>query len=398
MKIVFDARGIRSGMTGVGIYSASLIGELCTVCPDDDLIFLGLRDEDPALRPRQTVEAENARWIEVDVDPEAHPRADFWMHRALPGMLDDIGADLFHGPAYVVPFHTKRSSMARVVTLADLSVFTMPSAYPLKFRIYLRWAIARSVAAADRVLCLTEFGRQEALALFKSEPPEKFVAAPLAADPACGLAASAEDSSRVIEKFGIAEPFLLMVGTLEPRKNPLFFREFYEEMRARQKNRTDIDKTSMPMLVWAGKRGHKSKRLLAALDSLRDDGLFRLLENVDERGLAALYQRATALVYPSMSEGFGLPLIEAASCGLPLIASDTTCLSEVVGEGGACLPLTRPDLWVDAVELLLADSEEHERASARALRRAAEFSWRKTALTTARAYADALESVRTGKQ
>jgi len=376
MKVVVDARGIRDGMTGVGYYTSHLVSELGAARPNDQFVFLTLRKEGPALRP--ALRTPNAEWLEVDADYESHPAGDWWEHRALPPLLDRIGADVFHGAGFLAPFGRRRSRAALVVTVHDLSVFTMPKAYPLGFRLYLRWAMARSVRAAHRVICPSAFTRDESLRLWPELPPGKFDVIPHA-QARFFQAAPPEDPGRLRARYNLPDRFLLMVGTFEARKNPTFFQSLYDHLLPRLGGRT-------PPLVWVGSVGFGGREALSNLQPLREKGLFRLMGALPLEDLPGLYHTATALVYPSLNEGFGLPLLEAMACGLPVLAADTTCLPEVVGEGGRILPLGRPGDWAGAIMALLDDPGRMAQARDRALRRAAKFSWKRTALQTAEVY------------
>jgi glycosyltransferase involved in cell wall biosynthesis len=434
MIVVFDARGIRAGMTGVGRYAACLADALCRLRPRDEFVFLGLRGQDSALRPPATRAAANARWIEVAADPESHPAGDWWMHAHLPRLLRELRADVFHGPAFVVPFGWRRVARgggepgrgagfpaceprhgggggtdgraggrdrcALVVTLHDLCAFRLPRATPWRFGLYLRWAAARSVAAADRAICPTEFVCDAARRLFGAEPPEKFVAvaeAPvLAAEAGTGprhLSAGStlkEAGVRPAKSMGTGTapaPPLLMVGTFETRKNPLFLLRLYEALRRHLP-------PPLPPIVWVGRRGHGAARLLDAMEPLRAAGLFRLEETANDAALAALYRSAAALVYPSLDEGFGLPLVEAMAAGLPVLAARASCLPEVVGTGGQCLPLDAPDAWAAAIAALLTDPRRRADASACAQARARDFSWEKAARRTFQVYEAAVAARR----
>jgi len=388
MKVVVDARGIRDGMTGVGYYTSHLVSELGAARPNDQFVFLTLRKEGPALRP--ALRAPNAEWLEVDADYESHPAGDWWEHRALPLLLDRIGADVFHGPAFMVPyslaplflpFSRGPARAGLVVTIHDLSVFTMPQGYPLLFRLYLRQVMRRSVRAAHRVICPSAFTRDEALRLWPNLPPGKFDVIPHAQAP-CFQAAPPEDPGRLRARYNLPDKFLLMVGTFESRKNPTFFRSLYDRLLPRLGGRTTP-------LVWVGSVGFGGREALSNLRPLRDKGLFRLMGALPLEDLPGLYHTATALVYPSLNEGFGLPLLEAMACGLPVLAADTTCLPEVVGQGGRILPLERPEDWAGAIQALLDDPGEMAQARDRALRWAAKFSWKRTARRTAEVYEEA---------
>jgi len=383
MRIVFDARGIRDGMTGVGCYARSLLTALVPMASDDRFICLVQPGDKTTRTLRDALAHPNVEWLEIPVDPERHPRADFWLHRRVPPLLDELGADVYHGPAYQAPAGRRRPRAASVVTAHDLSVFTLPRAYPLKFRVYLRHAIARSLRAADRVIFVTDYVRREALHLFPDLAPDETCVTPLAARPEF----SPEPPDPEMAPPDLPETFFLMVGVLEDRKNPLFMVPLLQALEARLAPRT-------PALVWSGSRGRGSDRALRALQPFADRGLFYLFDALNPAHLPALYHRTLALVYPSRNEGFGLPLVEAMSCGAPVLSADTTCLPEVVGSGGVVLPLADPAPWADHIALLLEDPALRRNASRRALERARGFSWQRTARETLLAYRAAVETRR----
>jgi glycosyltransferase involved in cell wall biosynthesis len=249
--------------------------------------------------------------------------------------------------------------------------------------LYLRWVISRSLAVSDGVICVSDSVRREAVRLFPRLAPEKFAVVPHAAAP-CFQPAEVGEMDTLRRRYGLPESYILMVGTFEPRKNPAFFRTLYAT--ATRGGGAD----ALPPLVWAGAVGFQGRKWLATLDGLKCAGKFRFVGSVDPEHLRALYQCAGVLVYPSVHEGFGFPVLEAMACGLPVVAADTTALPEVVGEGGICLPLDKPELWAAAIADLLRDQAHRREAVRRALAHAAEFSWEKAARRTAQVYDEAV--------
>ncbi|NQU44548.1 glycosyltransferase family 4 protein, partial [bacterium] len=346
MRIVVDARCIRHGMSGVGHYTSHLCAHLPAIAPDDEFLFPTLKSEDPALRPAAIENAPNARWIEVEADYESHPRGDWWEHRELPILLDRWNADIFHGPAFLIP-SGNRTRTARVVTIHDLSTFTFPRAYPLRFRMYMRWVIARSVQAADRVLCGTAFVRDQIRKRWPNLDADSFDLTPYAPAPVY-QAEEPAGANEIRARLGLPPRYLLMVGTLEARKNPLFFTAFFKDLEK-------ILCKETPPVVWVGQRGFGAEQILGQLKGLRERGLFRHLQDLGPAELPAVYHGALALVFPSLDEGFGLPLLEAMACAVPVLAADTSCLPEVVGLGGKVLSLARADLWAQETAALARD-------------------------------------------
>lgn len=383
MHIVFDARTVRKGMTGVGRYAAAIAGRLPRQCPQDFFTFLCLNGQEPAWGEQGLSEnTPNMRRIAVNADYESHPGGDWWEQRVLPRLLEKWEAEVFHGPAYRIPSMLPHCRAARIVTLHDLSVYTLPGAYSWGFRTYMRWMIARSLASADRVICVSYFVRDEALRIFPKLPATKFAVVHQAAgDPFAPATEARQNELRRL--YGLPDAYLLTAGTFETRKNPGFIAELYSGW-------DKCGKRSPPRLIWAGHLGHGSSRWLADLAPLREKHLFELRQCVTDGEMLALYQCANAFVYPSSHEGFGMPLLEAMACGVPVVAADNTALREVVGPGGACLPLGAPEQWVETLETVLEPGFAREEAIARALRQGRARSWDDTARETRSIYGTAV--------
>ncbi len=379
MKIVFDARCIRPGMTGVGHYAANLLEHLPATMPNDEIIVLWLRNESVGSRPATACAAPNVRWIEIDADPQSHPTGDWWLHHTLPKLLQQWGADVYHNPAFLIPLslNGKTSRSTRLIaSVHDFSVFSFPQSYPWRFRLYLRTMLGKILRQANTVLFDSHFVQQEAQRLFPDFKVGSSHVIPLAQGPHF-TASAPNDFPERCNALNLPEDFLLMVGTLEHRKNPQFFLRFYEALGHQQK--------ILP-LVWAGGLGHDHKSILSELEPLIQRGLFIHKTNFSKEDLSTLYHRAKFLLYPSHEEGFGLPLLEAMASGLPVLAAHTSCLPEVVGDGGYCLPLENPCQWVETLQKLLDDPNQYETVRQMALQRATTFSWQRTAEKTAKVY------------
>ena len=114
-------------MTGVGYFTAGLVDALPAAAPEDEFIFLALHGQEAAWRPLASTH-KNAQWIAVDADPQSHPGGDIWLHYKLPRLLKSLGANLFHGTDYQVPF-LRRMAIPSILTIHDLSVFQLPQVY-----------------------------------------------------------------------------------------------------------------------------------------------------------------------------------------------------------------------------------------------------------------------------
>jgi glycosyltransferase involved in cell wall biosynthesis len=245
--------------------------------------------------------------------------------------------------------------------------------------------ILNSITPDDWVFAISQRTKDDLLS-FHPIAPERVVVTPLAADPQrfyrCDDAAR---RAEVRQRYGVPDaPYMLSVGTLEPRKNiPHLIRSFGELVRAER-----IDDLH---LVLTGAKGWDHDQIFAqagAQGELRDRIVFT--GYVADDDLAPLYSGALVFVYPSLYEGFGLPPLEAMQCGTPVITSNTSSLPEVVGDGGIMVDPHDADALAGAMLHLYRDSAARADLAARAVARAGRFSWEAFAARTGEAYRAAL--------
>jgi glycosyltransferase involved in cell wall biosynthesis len=248
-------------------------------------------------------------------------------------------------------------------------------------------AIADSILPDDFVIANSHATARDVTALVGT-PPERIFVTPFAADRAVFYREEApEPIAAIRERYGIpAGSYLLSLCTLEPRKNvPHLLRCFARLIQ--QERPPDVH------LVLAGTTGWKTGPIFDFLDAHPDVRARVVLAGyVPDADLAALYSGARAFVYPSLYEGFGLPVLEAMQCGTPVITSDVSSLPEVVGNAGLLVPPTDADALATALLRLLTDDMLAADLSRQGLARAADFSWDRTAQLTVAAYRSMLGS------
>jgi glycosyltransferase involved in cell wall biosynthesis len=278
-----------------------------------------------------------------------------------------VPGDLVHATSLAVAPAGKRPL---VVTVHDLVFLRQPEHLTSRGVSFHRrgLGIARREAAA--IVVPTEFGRDD-LVSEGFDPDRVHVAhhgveQPGDADPAVVGA--------VLEWLGVRPPFLLLVGTIEPRKGVGDALEAHAALRAR---RPDLG------LVLAGPRGWGEVPELDRPGVIATGG-------IGDRELDALYRTATALVLPERYSGFGLPVVEAMARGCPVVTSDAACLPEVVGAGGLTTPVGDADALAAALAPIVDDESHRAELVARALARAADFTWERSARAHRAAYQAAL--------
>jgi glycosyltransferase involved in cell wall biosynthesis len=286
-----------------------------------------------------------------------------WWLWGLQGEILRLGVELFHGTDFAVPYLPVGPS---VMTLHDLSPWMDPSWHAEADRVRSRTPMLLRLGLAAMVITPSEAIRRQALERFRLLAG-RVVAVPHAAAPHFHPAPS----------LGESPPYLLYVGTLEPRKNVNLLLEVWREVR----------KKYPVELVLAGRRREDFPEI-AAEPGLHLRGL------TPEEELPRLYSNGVVCLYPSFYEGFGLPVLEAMACGAAVIASNDPAISEVAGDGAIVLDPRDTRAWVQTLEALLSNPDQRQLLRERALTRAAEFSWTKTAKLTREVYGHAAERFR----
>ncbi len=289
-----------------------------------------------------------------------------WEQAVLPVLIERDRPDVLLSPLNVVP---ALGRCRKVVVVHDLA-FLRLKAHRSSRRNYLTHMTRMSVRRADHIVTVSEFTRGEVLELF-DVPESKVTAIPN------GLGSqfaprSPQELATFRQRVGLPKRYLLFVGTLEPRKNLAGLFRAYAAVR---------EALDMPLVVVGG----KGWMVDPVLDVVRELGLeadVRFEGFVPDVDLPLYYGAASAVAYPSLYEGFGLPPLEAMASGTPVITSEGSSLSEVVGDAAVLVKPGDDGALADALVRVAGDEPLRRRLSSAGLRQAATFSWRRTAATT----------------
>jgi glycosyltransferase involved in cell wall biosynthesis len=370
VRIAFDAHMVGARETGNESYAANLIRALATGWPDDSYQVL-------------TPDIEKLRSA-IQLPPNATPTSvwpgwsPFRITLAIPAAAWRNKSDVLHMTTYVAPPFPTRPT---VVTIHDLSYLVYPRAFSRRVRTTLKTLVPMSIRNAARVIAVSEHTKQD-LIRFYGIAPEKVAVTPLAPGPAFGEIPNAAEMEL---PAGITEPFVLAVGNLEPRKNlDRLLAAFAVLVRER-----GFD--GQLVLVGKGPGGHE------ILTRARREGVESrvvLPGFVSEPTLVLLYNRAKVFVYPSLYEGFGLPPIEAMSCGCPVVASNTSVLPETLGDAAILVDPESVAGLVQAIDSVLRDEGLARTLKQKGIERAGRLDWHETAARTHAVYAEVFAEAR----
>lgn len=397
LRVILNDRPLCRTLTGVGNYIAQLLTHAPREAPDLEIApfyFTYLSRRDWRQRRRSQESAADAPGGSdrrpSDLGDSRYP---WWVRRVLQGGYRALFRALARG--YVVyhePNHIPmRCGLPTVTTIHDLSVLVHPEWHPADRVKWYEREFAAGVRQTRVFIAASEFTRREMTARL-GVPPERIVVTYQAARPEFRPLEPQEAASRLVA-LNVPERFFLYVGTLEPRKNVGGLLEAYAALPAGVRR-------AHPLLI-AGAWGWKQQQLREALARHDLGADVRLLGYLFDEQLAALYSRCTALVWPTLYEGFGLPPVEALACGARVIVSNVASLPEVVGDAGVLLDPFDTGAWTEAMRAAADEVDGGagaETVSARlagrqrALDQAARFTWRAFIRATDSAYRLALDA------
>lgn len=271
-------------------------------------------------------------------------------------------SDVYYSPDYILP--PLRRGRA-VVTVHDLSFLTVPQAADAGLRAYLTDAVPRSVARADHVLADSEHTRQDLARLLRTPAP-KISVLYSGVSPAFRRVEEGERLAEVRARYGLAGPFVLGLGTIEPRKNLERLIEAFGRLVAAGEPHA---------LALVGGQGWLYGPIYERVQALGLADRVHFLGFVPDADLPPLYSAAEAFAFPSLYEGFGLPPLEALACGTPTVVSNVSSLPEVVGDAALQVAPTDVDALAAALARLLHDEPLRARLRDAGPRQASRFTW-----------------------
>jgi glycosyltransferase involved in cell wall biosynthesis len=370
MRIGFDVSQTAEQMAGCGIVADQFLRHLVKASPSDVFIpypvFGDYRNPEFARATRP--EAPNVVATQFDLSWAELNGAWDSPDRDLRAFL--CHPDVVHANNYSCPVHLP---VPRVYTLYDLSQTECPEYHTERNRVLCFNGLFDASLHADHIVSISEYSRKRFLKWFPHVDPARVSVIYPAARPELTYPPEENEIENVLEKFELAfDDFWLAVGTIEPRKNYGLLLEAYGQLTA------ESPQHHLPLCI-VGQAGWIESSLAPRIQQLGLEHRVRCLGFVDDADLAVLYRACFALVYPSLYEGFGLPVVEALACGAAVVASGSTSLPEVIGDAGLLVSRQSPDDYLAAMKQLVLEPDRRAELRSAAPQQAARFSWQKSA-------------------
>ncbi|MDX9720450.1 MAG: glycosyltransferase family 1 protein [Myxococcota bacterium] len=368
MRLGVTTFGGDGGKSGIGRYIRSLLAAMAKSRGTDHIEMLTDKDERAAFVPEDTKSLDFPGILR-------HPVGDIaWHQLALPALSLARRYD-----ALFLPAANRRlsvwSPVPTIGTFHDAGIFHLSSKYDRSRHFYLTKVLPRMVRSLDHVLTVSEYSKRDLVEKL-GVPAERITVTPLAADRSVYHPVDRKEAAaHVLQRFNVQEPYILYVSRLEhPGKNHVRLIEAYTEAVSSHGVRHQ--------LVLAGSDWSGAEAVHAAAERSSASRSIHFLGFVPEADLPTLYGAADGLVFPSLFEGFGLPVLEAMSCGLPVASSNAASLPEVAGSAALLFDPYDIDAMAHSIASICLDESLSARLRQRGLEWSAQFSWERAAQST----------------
>ncbi len=360
MRFSVDAHAIGQHLTGNEVYIRNLMGGFAGLDHSSEFIaYLSASERDAAA-------GVPVRFLQRRVSRNSFIRLGF----DLPRQLRSDRPDLVH-VQYTAPL---RCPVPVVVSVHDISFLEHPEYFPWMRTVQLRITVDRTIRSAVRVITPSEFSRR-AIAKAYGLDDSKIAAVPIAVSSAFHPISRDLALSRVQSRFGIGTPFLLTVGDLQPRKNQIGLIRAFEALIKSHPN-------LLHQLVIVGQKTWYSDHVMKAARASGVANRIHFTEFVTDTELVQLYNACELFVFPSLYEGFGLPILEAMACGRAVACSNSSAMPEVANAAAILFDPESTEQMTRAIRDIILDSELRGRMERLGHHRASLFTWERTARRT----------------
>jgi glycosyltransferase involved in cell wall biosynthesis len=338
MKIGYEAKRVFKNFTGLGNYSRSVVQTLAEAFPQDS--FYLYTPKAPASKRLDFLKTLKNVFVHTPTNKNFQP---FWRSFGLAKDAQQDGIELFHGLSHEIPFGLKSKKIKSVVTIHDLIFLRYPQYFKFIDRQIYSFKFKYACKNADTIIAISEQTKRDIIHYFGTNE-QKIKVVYQGCDPIFYEPTSTEKLAQIRQTYQLPDKFLLCVGTIENRKNQLLI------IKALKHLANDVQ------LVLVGKPTLYKKELINYISVNHLEKRVSFVENIPFQDLPAIYNLAKIFVYPSFFEGFGIPILEALNCGVPVIAAKGSCLEEAGGNSSIYINPHKEEELAHQINLILNDS------------------------------------------
>ncbi|MBE2200940.1 MAG: glycosyltransferase family 4 protein [Anaerolinea sp.] len=380
MRIGIDVTAAVAQGAGIGRYTRELVRALAHEAQPYQYVLF-------SAKPPAALPVANPLPTGAHIRYRPAPLSERWLYRLwyrlwlpLPVQWVTGELNLFHSPDFVLP--PVRGDVPTLLTVHDLSFVHYPHVFTPALIKYLNRVVPRSVARATHILADSEATRRDLTTIW-NVPEAKITVLYSGVDGRFRPVQSADEITAVRAKYDLGEqPYVVSVGTIQPRKNYQMLIRAFAPLAAELPHNLFI----------AGGTGWLYEEMMMEIERQGLNGRVRFIGFVDDDDLPALYSGASLFAFPSLYEGFGLPLLEAMGCGVPVLTSNASSLPEVAGEAAVQLAPDDETGWTAAMRDLLQDPAQRTRLVTAGFRQARQFTWQKSAQKLLHVYQSVLKT------
>jgi len=371
MRVAYNAILLGNYFSGVEV-TISTLGEMLSHTLAHDLhIFLNKNIENRYTFP-------NAELHPVNISQKYRSLRIIWEHFKLPGEVKKLKCDLLHCPGYIAPY---KAPCPTVITVHDIIAFKHPELCKTSNRLYFRAMLARSIRQAAQIIVPSNFVKNNLIESFNTAS-DKINVIPFAAADVFKRVDDPEQLIQVRKKYKLPEKFILFLGNHEPKKNIEGIIRAFAKFKKQVKGYK---------LVLAGRTAWRTARIHKLIEELTIEKDIICTGYVPIADLLALYSLADIFFFPSLDEGFGIPVIEAMSCGTPVICSNSGALPETTAGAAICLPPDNYNLMAEKLANFANSPALRAEYAEKGLKRIEQLSWKTTTEATLKVYKKALQ-------
>ncbi|GAB4334963.1 MAG: glycosyltransferase family 1 protein [Flammeovirgaceae bacterium] len=322
MKIGFDAKRAFNNRTGLGNYSRFVIKSLSDFYSENEYFAYTPKISDqfgndfiPQIKDVKLILPENFIYKKL---------GGYWRSFHLDTLLQNDKIDIYHGLSNELPSSSKTKKYQSIVTIHDLIFLRYPELYPFIDRKIYNWKFKNACISADKIIAVSSITKEDIIKHYQISPNKIYLSS-MSCSSRFFKKYNNQEKENILKKYNIKDDFLLCVATLEERKNQMLIIKAIKL----------LSKENTPKLVLVGRKTKYVERLLYYIDKENLQSRVQLIHNVDNVDLPAIYQSASIFIYPSVYEGFGIPILEAMQSGVPIITTEKTTMQEIGQD--ACL-------------------------------------------------------------